>query len=538
MCQVAAPIAETIPTSMRADARWICAETRRKPDGRLDKIPCDAVDGWTCNALDASNWGTFDQALASMKRYKLAGIGFVLDDDSGWAAVDLDHCVTTDGTLEPWAREIVEALDSYTEYSVSGTGVHIFVRGGLPRSGAKSGHVEMYCGGRFIFVTGNHVAGTPGEVEERDAELRDIYMEHCRQAERAGSLTEESLDIPEDEPPVHLHDVDRALWDGKRFSKHTDGTLHRSSTLYAIGLMLARYGCTRRVIAQSVQDRDAALGLHKYDDRRDDREYRRIAVRTWTQARQEHRVYGKTMVERELLAENALLKEQLETMEREMAERDRAHSLAMRAIKGAGVTDPKERIPAGERLTEVAAVWACERAEMAGKTDGDGFARVYLRDIADTAGCAVDTASRHLKKAEERGLIERRTLCNDSSGKTELYIRLKAPPEETLQSIAAQRQEERERRPRVKTCPNHPDALIVKRWTLACSECGEIFESGEERIDPNAESAEYVRSEVELDGEPSTFCRAINTAEGTNHRQKVDGPVPHPFPALNVWPVL
>jgi energy-coupling factor transporter ATP-binding protein EcfA2 len=85
------------------------------------------------------NWGdranllTFDDALTRAKesKGKLAGIGiaFAWDEDKR-VGVDLDHvCCKSDpgGTLLPEAREILEALCSYTELSPSHTGTHTWV---------------------------------------------------------------------------------------------------------------------------------------------------------------------------------------------------------------------------------------------------------------------------------------------------------------------------------------------------------------------------------------------------------------------------
>lgn len=38
----------------------------------------------------------------------------------GLVGTDLDGCVADDGTVAPWAQEIVDALASYTEISPSG----------------------------------------------------------------------------------------------------------------------------------------------------------------------------------------------------------------------------------------------------------------------------------------------------------------------------------------------------------------------------------------------------------------------------------
>ena len=72
--------------------------------------------------------------------------------------IDLDHVVDPHtGEVQPWALEIVQRLDSYTEYSPSGTGLHIFVHGDIPDAGRKktinkdTGEaVEMYREKRYF----------------------------------------------------------------------------------------------------------------------------------------------------------------------------------------------------------------------------------------------------------------------------------------------------------------------------------------------------------------------------------------------------
>jgi primase-polymerase (primpol)-like protein len=39
--------------------------------------------------------------------------------------IDLDHVISTDGELSPVAQEILAAVDTYTETSPSGTGIHL-----------------------------------------------------------------------------------------------------------------------------------------------------------------------------------------------------------------------------------------------------------------------------------------------------------------------------------------------------------------------------------------------------------------------------
>jgi hypothetical protein len=71
--------------------------------------------------------------------------------------VDLDDCFQEEGTLKPWARDVVFCLDSYTEYSPSGKGLHVLVRGTIPHSIKDGNGFEMYNELRYFTVTGNHL---------------------------------------------------------------------------------------------------------------------------------------------------------------------------------------------------------------------------------------------------------------------------------------------------------------------------------------------------------------------------------------------
>lgn len=69
-------------------------------------------------------------------------------------------------------------LDSYTEVSPSGTGLHVLLEGSVPSGGHRKNGVEMYDGGRFFTMTGRHVEGTPQTVEERRDAVRSVHEEY------------------------------------------------------------------------------------------------------------------------------------------------------------------------------------------------------------------------------------------------------------------------------------------------------------------------------------------------------------------------
>ena len=85
----------------------------------------------------------------------MRGIGLVLVADDDLMVFDLDHCRDAEtGVIEEWATGIIDTLNSYTEVSPSGTGIHIFVRGSLPGKRRRKGRVEVYESGRYMTVTG------------------------------------------------------------------------------------------------------------------------------------------------------------------------------------------------------------------------------------------------------------------------------------------------------------------------------------------------------------------------------------------------
>jgi len=147
-----------------------------------DKCPINPHNGKKAKVNDRTTWGTLEQALDGCTRYDLAGIGFVFDRDATdlITGIDIDHCREPDGSIALWAQEIIRVLNSYTERSPSGTGFHIFVLGKLPTSlehhrlNIGSGRIEVYDGGRFFTMTGDHVEETPRTIERRQDELEFI----------------------------------------------------------------------------------------------------------------------------------------------------------------------------------------------------------------------------------------------------------------------------------------------------------------------------------------------------------------------------
>ncbi|MFL5698469.1 MAG: hypothetical protein ACJ797_15380 [Ktedonobacteraceae bacterium] len=142
---------------------------------KLKKRPFNPNTHLPARTNDPSTWTEVKQALKALATGRYNGIGFVFSESDPFTGTDLDVCVAKDGTIAPWAQEIITTLSSYTEYSPSKLGVHILTQATLPGAGRKRGNVEMYAEGRFFTLTADHVPGTPTTIAERQQQQTSLY---------------------------------------------------------------------------------------------------------------------------------------------------------------------------------------------------------------------------------------------------------------------------------------------------------------------------------------------------------------------------
>lgn len=147
--------------------------------GHKDKVPMSPNTGKAALTNTPSTWNTAASAWAAKGRYGWDGIGYVFTIGMGIIGIDLDHCFDDSGFLLSWAADVITCLNSYTERSPSGNGVHIFVRGEIPRSIQcqieGGGAFEMYNELRYFTVTGNSMHVNPF-IEKRQLELDALFV--------------------------------------------------------------------------------------------------------------------------------------------------------------------------------------------------------------------------------------------------------------------------------------------------------------------------------------------------------------------------
>jgi putative DNA primase/helicase len=152
-------IHDAIPPELKALNQWVVwryawLEDRQK----WDKPPLRVRNGNEASSTNRATWGTFEDALWTYGTGLVDGIGFVFSKENRLVGIDLDHCRDHEtGIIEPWALEIIDRFDTYTELSPSGAGVHLIAAGALPGHGVKTARAEMYDSGRYFTVTGHRM---------------------------------------------------------------------------------------------------------------------------------------------------------------------------------------------------------------------------------------------------------------------------------------------------------------------------------------------------------------------------------------------
>jgi predicted P-loop ATPase len=172
---VPTPDFSAIPEALRSRPQWLCWCLEQKAGAKKPaKMPYYASGkrrtGVQGSDEDRAALVTFDLAVAAMASTKASGIGFAFLPDDGLIGIDLDKMVDEEtGELSPRAQKIIEACASYTEWSPSGNGFHIYVLGTTETTKDNGIGVEMFCSKQFFTVTGRHLAGTPDQVTALDA---------------------------------------------------------------------------------------------------------------------------------------------------------------------------------------------------------------------------------------------------------------------------------------------------------------------------------------------------------------------------------
>lgn len=220
-----------IPECFRDQKKWVLWKLEYNTEkGGMEKRPLKP-NGRNANAANPRTWVSLETAYNAWKNDKhgvFNGIGYVLDD-SGIVGIDLDHCFTESGEPTEDAKEFISKLDNqYMELSQSGSGIHIFAKGNIPRA-SKTGTAEFYKSDRFIACTWNVYNGhanEPSDAQQRITELFERYKSNGAGSNEGDKLFErpEKEYIADSIPDDQLLEMIRRSASGAKFIKlHDEG---------------------------------------------------------------------------------------------------------------------------------------------------------------------------------------------------------------------------------------------------------------------------------------------------------------------------
>ena len=197
-----------IPQELKNNASF-CVWKLEKRKGKATKVPYDPRTGQLARTNDAATFSDFGTAMKAYAMGGWDGIGYRVSEGIG--AIDIDHCIREDGSLNDVAASILGIFsDAYFERSPSGTGLRGFFRLSPDFAYDKTIYyinnrrhgLEVYLPGttnRFVTVTGDEFrAGTVTRNDEALQTLLDTFMKRKNQVsnrtiEPCSYLTDEQV---------------------------------------------------------------------------------------------------------------------------------------------------------------------------------------------------------------------------------------------------------------------------------------------------------------------------------------------------------
>ncbi len=508
---------DRIPTELAERPQWVCWRwewTGRTPKP-WTKVPINPATGTKASSTNPATWGTLAAALEGLRRLPgIAGVGYVFDAADPYVGFDQDGCRDAQtGHVTPEAMALAGRLDSYTEASVSGSGLHTIVRATLPPGGNRKGAIEAYAAGRFFTFTGCTLPGLD-TITDRADEVAQWHQETFPPPPARVTPTPIT-------PTQHLDDRELLEWCRRspKFCRLYDaGDLsdyEENHSRADLGLLdfFVREGVTDPDQLERLLDGSALGQRDKWRTRADYRE------RTIARALDGRVVpFPRASAARPLAAtgtEDAIgtdaenLPDDLPTLKamildlsrRVEAAEQRAARAEQRAERLGELQSKTVRIVGNNKLRSArttAAVLSYEFAnrEAADDPGNNGLYPIPLKRIAERAGCSEDAAASHIELLASNGVIRKETRwipeqIDEDGVITGGHKRQFLGPvgdavtfAETVATLTPAKASNWGGK-RV-ACPDHPEAGTIKRWTLHCAECDRELDTGEDYQPPKA----------------------------------------------------
>lgn len=221
-----------IPQEMKNLKRWVMSMPDNKAPFRADswkhEKEGEAPLALPASVADPSTWSDYESAerCLSFGDIYFDNIGFVFHND-GIVGIDIDKGFDEDGLFSELAIDCLSHLKSYAEFSRSGRGMHIFVKGKLPFDGRNNRNgVEIYQTGRFFICTEHLLLPEYPNLIENQEGIDYVLSKYFPEAKEIEGKHRANT----------MYKVERKMVDGKLvsvFPEIPDGCRNQSLTSYA-----------------------------------------------------------------------------------------------------------------------------------------------------------------------------------------------------------------------------------------------------------------------------------------------------------------
>lgn len=233
-----------IPDELKALNQWLCWRYVEVDGDKPTKVPYNPRTGFPASVTNQQDWSPFLYALEAAQSGKYDGIGFVFTDKDPYTGIDLDTPMDEDGnsllTPDDLARQqlIFQKMDSYSERSPSGKGLHIITKASVPH-GRKRSTIEVYSSGRYFTMTGDVFHNAP--IADRQELVSILWTEMGVSAQPnyyEGDATEHHADqeVYDMAARARNGDLFLRLWEGD-----TSGYFSASEADFALIDIIAYY---------------------------------------------------------------------------------------------------------------------------------------------------------------------------------------------------------------------------------------------------------------------------------------------------------
>ncbi|HGN7139925.1 TPA: phage/plasmid primase, P4 family [Staphylococcus aureus] len=173
-----------IPDELIGLPQWVLwrAEWNEKQQ-QYSKIPYSYA-GYKASSTNSDTWTIFD-AINSIyeQNDRYDGIGFVISEHDNYIVLDIDNAIDESSQITSNLALDMTKM-TYCEKSPSGTGLHCFFKGELPKERKKKRSdldIELYDNARFITMTGESIGQR--EISDDQSLLNNLVERYFKQEE-------------------------------------------------------------------------------------------------------------------------------------------------------------------------------------------------------------------------------------------------------------------------------------------------------------------------------------------------------------------